>query len=328
MSSRDSCQHILGLLSFAATLFATALPGTGAPAHIPVLFPVMVEPAQSQSATEQDGQILLAQALRPTSAATIQKDITIHFQSSSGQEFGGGSPTWDFTVPSGSTFIGAISGKDPYYCASKSMRDAFFTHYDVAICLRDANRDEMFEQVIVVDEGLHRIRSPFEIKYLDGGQVQTVAVPYSKLAGDSIPAAEIRITYKYTGNFLTKLPKLKFGICWPWSLPLPTDGVTTDVNCGSTDWLINGRQHLALEYALTGDTRDRGIVTWGPLTVTFSLNADHSIKANSSALPTGLAVLFNRGEFYLRGDNRNETSILHLQMLKADGLKVGTEPPI
>jgi hypothetical protein len=297
MSSRGSSQHILGLLSFAVTLFATMLPGFSAPAHTPVLFPVTVEPAQSQSADEQDGQILLAQALRPTSAATIQKDMTIQFKSSRGQEFGGGSPTWDFTVPSGSTFIGAISGKDPYYCTSKTLRDTPFVHYDVGICLRDADRDEMFEQVVVVDEGLHRIRSPFEIKYLDGGQVQTVAVPYSRLAGDGIPAAEIRITYKYSGNFLVKLPKLKFGICWPRSLPLPTDGVTTDVNCGSSDWLINGRQHLAREYALTGDTRDRGIVTWGPLTVTFSLNADNSIKATSSALPIGLAVLVNRGEF-------------------------------
>jgi len=311
-------------LVLAITLSTTAVPATVK--HFALIFPVMIEDA-APAATKADGrQIVLSQPLRPVAAVRTEKDVAVHFKSGIGQGLTPGGPDWDFTIPAGAILIGAISDRKQVYCASKSLQDSFFVHYDVGLCLRDDNDDGIFDSLVAVDGGLLRIRSPIEIKYLEDGATQQAAVPYTKLDRSAIPTFDIRISYQYRGNFLTKLPQLDLGICWPESLPLSTEGVTTDVTCGTSDWLLEGRRQAMLNIPLIRDIARKGMVTWGPFTVTFSLNPDNTINAHVEPLKTGPAMLYNRGDVYIGGNTRDAFSILHLGPLEISGQPAARNP--
>lgn len=310
---RASCLSVCLVLAGTVATFAKA---------IPVIFPVNVEAPVSESKIgfAQEGSALLIQPLRYASAARTKAEFPVHFQSSLEQVIGGGpGPKWDFVVPEGSILIGALVGNKQVFCTSKILDDSWVTHYDLAICAADTDRDGTFDQLFLSDDGVHRIRSVAEIKLLKDDALTTVSAPYEPVAASELPALELQITLAYSGNFLTKIERISTGICWPPSLTLPSAGNEVSISCGAMDWkTATGDGKTPLFYNLTtrptSEVKD-GHLIWGPISVTLT-GKGASTKGEATALPLGKAVFLDVGEVIVNRDTRKETAVFHLQMLR------------
>lgn len=315
--------RILRAAQFSVCMLFAATTATFGKA-VPVIFPISIEAPASNSnigIVARDGGALLIQPLRFLSAVKTKSEIPVHFQSSTEQIIGGGKgPKWDFVVPEGTMLIGAIMGNQQIFCTSKILDDSFVTHYDLAICAADADRDGNFDQLFLSDDGVHRIRSVAEIKLLRDDSVTAISTPYEPVASGEVPALELQVTLAYTGNFLTKIERISAGICWPSSLTLPSPGNEVSMSCGTTDWSgIVGDKPLSYKFTTypTDELKD-GRFAWGPISVTLT-GKGRSTTGEATPLPQGKGVIVDIGEMIVDRDTRKETAIFHIQMLRPIG---------
>jgi hypothetical protein len=235
--------------------------------------------------------------------------------------------------PAGSIFVLALSPEGPLYCASGSDRaEGWLTFYDVGVCYRDTNGDQVFDERVLVEAGT-RMRVPYEVLVKEPSEWVAVQTPYELVAPADIPAAELRVLYTYLDPPLGG-PTLdtRLSICWAEALVLP-DGKGKRDLCSATRWdnpiLVGGQAYAPREKPEVGKPKPIG---FGPLKGEFVARGGGAVDVTITAFPPpGQAVMVMAGFWRSTGDYRFQNSIFDfltvktLPALPAPG-EVGVQP--
>jgi hypothetical protein len=278
---------ILGIVA-AAVLNAAAAQAGIDPAKA-VLFPVVIEAATLTGGDALKPQdVFYEQTLRSAKAVRLKSDLHLTYKTHS-RFWGSLAPASDnpLTVKAGQLFVVAQRAQIEIYCTTVSDRtgDTLGRVYEIAVCLKDGDKDGVFDAALNFESYPYRARVPYEIGAFWRDDWQAVSAGYEALAPAEIPA--VRLTFRYRLHTVesailsalgVRTAHLETAICWPEALLAQTAG--RNGICGTMDW-------FALKDEIPTDAKAKGTLSASGMTVDYERNPDGTLRAR---VPVPLAA--------------------------------------
>jgi hypothetical protein len=271
---------------------------------------VIEAPASPETVTAQVSDVVYRQMIRPLAAIRSLQDITVHYKPDYRKAF-------DLLIPANTIFLQVSFDQGYFFCTARSEENSFWDHYDVAVCIRDQDKNGEAEEGYVAARYPHRLRSVLEL----GGDIanvtpQVIRASYEDVPVEALPRFTLRIILGRTGGILSaKRPAVSLRMCAPLEIVVPLAHQEAKDMCAYLDWVTSGLQNSRVgSDVVSNDFTSEGDVSWGPLKVHLKEEGNGSVSVTTIVpISPGPAVLYDRGEMLTGTDFANAVPIVHLQ---------------
>lgn len=275
-----------------------------------VMFPVVLgTPATIDlESVPPDGKVFSV-SVRSTKAVRIMADVEASFRSEFLDRGGLTGNKVHLRLVQGTVLVFGIYNWSGMYCAAVAEKeDDFWGWSDGGVCLRDRNKDDVFDEMLAVDQYPWRVRIAYEINKKGTQDWMPVSVPYAELAEAEIPVGEIVVRYDFRKGSMLSLPVawIDSGICWPASLAHNVPNPQSGKMCGTGVLLDRGSERVSLRSNAKGEAK-------GPhISIRYTHRADDTLKVEvTTDLKPGPALLSASGREF-SGNGRDQSTFFDL----------------
>jgi hypothetical protein len=320
----------LARLAVAAAVLATA-GAASAQERRSLAFPVMIAPAETTQGPVAHNDVPVRQPFRSLRAVRLAAPLSITYRPRVlDRKFTAGGQRTVQVAPD-RILVAALDDEGELYCTAATDRpDGMLTFFDVGVCLRDADRDGVFERQLLI-EPTSRIRTAYEIAIDKEAAWAPSQAAYAPVPAAEIPAGDVRLVYSYVGRIGLfgiggEHKQVWVHVCFPEALTLADAGrsqaavgVAAEPKPGLCGALAgrpsSGRlANIGGGVALTAKPGVEEAVGWGAMAATVTRAPDGKATVTlRSAYPPGPAVLGLAGAWRSTGDYKAQTSLFELR---------------